>query len=228
VTAAASPFPPAPFVVAHRAGNDLVRLRAAHAAGIPMVEADVWLFRRRPEVRHLKTIGPIPILWDRWYLANPFAPRLLLPHLLGALGPGQHLMLDLKGRNRRLVDHVLHAMRHLPPGAVLTVCSRTWSLLAPFRSATAVAAVHSVGSARQLRAIHARYAGQRLDGVSIDDRLLDRETVRALNTLTDVVLAWPVASLERARRLVDWGVSGLITERLELASELDAVASPNR
>ena len=64
----------APFVVAHRAGNDLARLRAAEALRVPLIEADVHLFAGRLEVRHLKTLGPFPILWDRWELAPPWAP----------------------------------------------------------------------------------------------------------------------------------------------------------
>ena len=60
---------PRPFVVAHRAGNDLGTLRRAEALAIPLVEADVHLRRGRIEVRHLKTLGPLPVLWDRWRLA---------------------------------------------------------------------------------------------------------------------------------------------------------------
>jgi hypothetical protein len=49
--------PGAPFIVAHRAGNDLARLRAAEQRGLDLVGADVRLFPRL-EVRHLKTIRP--------------------------------------------------------------------------------------------------------------------------------------------------------------------------
>ena len=72
------------FVVAHRAGNELARLRDAEQLGVALVEADVRLWRGRLEVRHLKTVGPLPILWDTWRLANPFAPRLELRDLLAA------------------------------------------------------------------------------------------------------------------------------------------------
>jgi hypothetical protein len=68
---------------------------------VPFVEADLHLYAGRLEIRHLKTLGPLPILWDRWSLAPPWAPRLLLDRLLGAMAPGTHLMLDLKGRGAR-------------------------------------------------------------------------------------------------------------------------------
>ena len=47
-----------PFVVAHRAGNDLDRLRRAQELGLGVVEADLHLYAGRIEVRHLKTLGP--------------------------------------------------------------------------------------------------------------------------------------------------------------------------
>ena len=75
------------FVVAHRAGNDLARLQEAERLGVALVEADVRLWRSRLEVRHLKTVGPLPILWDRWRLANPFARRIELRDLLGQRAP---------------------------------------------------------------------------------------------------------------------------------------------
>jgi hypothetical protein len=37
-------------VVAHRAGNDLARLRRAEELGVDLVEADVRLWRGRAEV----------------------------------------------------------------------------------------------------------------------------------------------------------------------------------
>src|SRR5687768_4778981 len=92
----------APFVVAHRAGNDLPRLREAAALGVPLAEADVHLHRGRIEVRHLKTAGPIPVLWDRWQLASYRTPRLHLETLLSAAAEGPELMLDLKGHDARL------------------------------------------------------------------------------------------------------------------------------
>src|SRR6188508_3273249 len=87
-----------PFIVAHRAGNDLARLRRAERVRPGLVEADVHLFRGRLEVRHLKTLGPLGVLWDRWYLAPPGTPRLELHELLAATDTA--LMLDLKGGGR--------------------------------------------------------------------------------------------------------------------------------
>jgi hypothetical protein len=207
----ASPARPR-FLVAHRAGNHVERLRRAEALGVALVEADVRLFRGRAEVRHLKTIGPLPILWDRWQLANPFAPRLLLGELLETLAPRTELMLDLKGRNRRLSQLVLEALERRTGAAPLTLCARSLPLLDAFRGRPGVRTVLSVGSSRQLRTLGRRLEGRRLDGISIHERLLDGDTVGQLARHADIVMAWPVRTVEQARRLLGWGVQGLITD----------------
>lgn len=205
-------------MVAHRSGNSTAGLRAAAGLGVETIEADVHLFRGRLEVRHLKTIGPVPILWDRWRLGNPFARRFLVADLLEELPPDAGLVLDLKGRDRRLSGLVLEALRpHLGRLAV-TVCARSWPLLEAFRGVQGVRPVHSVGSARQLRRLRRRAAGARLEGVALHERLVDAHSSRQLRELADVVLAWPVNSLERGRELVRHGVDGLISDRPEVVA----------
>jgi glycerophosphoryl diester phosphodiesterase len=205
----------APFVVAHRAGNDLGLLRRAEGARPRLIEADVHLYRGRLEVRHLKTLGPLPLLWDRWYLVSRRTPRLELAALLAGAGSGTALMLDLKGRDRRLPREVASELARRQSGAAVTVCSRTWRLLEPFHDVPGVRVVHSVGSRRQLRALRRRFAGRRLAGISIHQRLLDPATVSDLRARAELIVTWPVVTVEEARRLGAWGVDGVITERFE-------------
>jgi glycerophosphoryl diester phosphodiesterase len=197
------------FVVAHRAGNDLERLQRAEQLGVALVEADVRLWRGRLEVRHLKTAGPLPILWDRWRLANPFAARLELRDLLAAAGPSTELLLDLKGRNRRLAELVVEA---LPIGWRVTVCARNAKLLEPFAGCEHVRLFQSVGSRRQLRAFLGRIDALVLDGVSVHERLLDEGVVAELRQRSSVVMSWPVNTLQRAHELALLGVQGLISD----------------
>ena len=204
-----------PFVVAHRAGNDLGILRRAEALGSRLVEADLHLRHGRVEVRHLKALGPLPLLWDRWYLAPGWRPRLGLAELLAAVGPDTELLLDLKGVDRRLSRHVRAALGGPGRARRVTVCARHWRLLEPLRDLPGVRLVHSVGSHRQLRALRRRFAGRRLSGVSIHRDLLDPSTVGDLRTRADLLIAWPVSTAEEARRLGAWGVDGVITERFE-------------
>jgi glycerophosphoryl diester phosphodiesterase len=202
----------APFLVAHRAGNDLMRLRRAEGLAIPLIEADVHLFAGRLEVRHLKTAGPLPVLWDRWTLAPPWAPRLLLRRLLAAAAPGTQLMLDLKGRDARLPRELARALDETGAVRRVTVCARHWALLEPLAGRADVRLVHSVGSARQLRLL---LRGPRRRGISIHRRLLDASLARELKARADELLAWPVETLEEARTLAGWGVDGLITQSFE-------------
>jgi hypothetical protein len=198
------------FVVAHRAGNDLTRLQEAEQLAVELVEADVRLWRGRLEVRHLKTIGPLPILWDKWRLANPLAPRLELRDLLAEARRGTQLLLDLKGRNPQLAQLVLDT---LPDDLPVAVCARSRRLLEPFAGREHVRRFQSVGSRRQLRAFLADPGALRLDGVSIHERLLDECVVADLRRLVSTVLSWPVNSLERAHELARLGVQGLISDR---------------
>ena len=190
-------------------------LRHAEALRPRLVEADLHLRRGRIEVRHLKTLGPLPLLWDRWRLAPGWKPRLQLGALLAATGPATELMLDLKGRDGRLARRVAAALSAGPRPPRVTVCSRNWALLRPLEGLEGVRLVHSVGSRRQLRALRRRFAGRRLAGISIHRDLLDAGIVADLRTRADVVMTWPVASVEEARALAGWGVDGVITERFD-------------
>jgi hypothetical protein len=202
-----------PFLIAHRAGNDLARLRSAEQLGVGLVEADIHLFAGRLEVRHLKTVGPVPILWDRWELAPPWAPRLLLADLLDAAGPATELMLDLKGFRRRVGVEVAAALDAHTPRRRVTVCSRGWRLLEPLAGRDDVRVLHSVGSRRQLDALRRHIAaGEHVTGVSIHLRLLDDAVVEELKRDVELIVSWPVETPEEAHLLADWGVDGLITK----------------
>jgi glycerophosphoryl diester phosphodiesterase len=219
----ASPCGTGPFVIAHRAGNDLDRLQWALRHGIAVVEADLHLYAGRIEVRHLKTLGPVPVLWDRWTLAPPWTARLRLDRVLAAMRPGAELMLDLKGHDPRLPALVAAALGEHATGAPVTVCARHWPLLDLLPAVPAVRPVHSVGTRRQLEGLRRRFVGRRLHGVSIHRKLLDARTVDDLRRRADVVMTWPVKTRADVRELVGWGVQGLITESPELvAAELSA------
>lgn len=200
-----------PFLVAHRAGNELPALKAAERLGITHIEADVRLYRKRLDIRHLKTVGPLPIYWDRWLLEAPWRPRLELNELLEATAPDTELVLDLKGRRVPLAERVLEAIVPYLSARRFTVCARSWNVLEPF-AGTAVRSVHSVGSTRQLRELLRRFAGDQLEGVSIHERLLDADSAAALRAIAKTIMTWPVNRPERARELLGLGVDGLITD----------------
>jgi glycerophosphoryl diester phosphodiesterase len=200
-----------PFLVAHRAGNRLADLRAAERLSATLVEADVRLHRGRLEVRHLKAAGPLPLLWDRWELRARGRSQLELRELLEATSAGTELVLDLKGPRMRLATGVLRTLEPYFGRRRFTVCARCWRLLEPF-AGTPVRRVHSVGSARQLREMLRRFGQQRIEGVSIHERLVDKTSIASLREIADVIMTWPVNRPEQARTLLGLGVDGLITD----------------
>ncbi len=137
--------------------------------------------------------------------------RLTLDDLLRATEPGTELMLDLKGRRRRLGALVAAAIAPLLPERSFTVCARAPSLLEPFAELP-VRRLQSVGSAQQLRRLLRHGTPGGAHGVSIHARLLDADVVGELRRLTDVVVTWPVNRIEEAAKLTALGVDGLISD----------------
>lgn len=203
---------PPGVIIAHRAGNDLGAIAGA-SAHADVIEADVHLFRGRLEVRHAKTIGPLPVLWERWYLLDHDTPRPVLQDLLSTVERDVDLMLDLKGPDPRLPRAVLCAVSGwLTDGRRLVVSSRVWRTVDRLRGVPGIATLHSAGSRRQLRALLHRYGPGELEGISVDHRLLSREIVSALRQRAGNVWTWPVNDLATACRLEEWGVTGFITD----------------
>jgi glycerophosphoryl diester phosphodiesterase len=211
-----------PLTIAHRAGNDLDRLRAAEAIGVDFVEADVWLHRGQLEIRHEKTAVLLPILWDRWSLAPGWLKRLSLSDLLEASQPDTHLLLDLKGINRRLptmVKRILHATREQRR---IAVCSQNWTFVDAFREQPEILRVYSIGSVRQLQAWANRHDGRDPIAISINARLLDVATVEVLRGQAEVIAPWGVRSREQARQLLAMGATAINADDLDLLSEIIA------
>ncbi len=199
------------LVVAHRAANLPGDIPPAVAAGADVVEGDVHLFRRRLEVRHGKTLGPFPRLWEKWHLLDRDAPRPPLEVVLAAVPAGTGLLLDLKGPDPRLVAAVLRALAAAPPVGGVRVCGRWWASLERLRGAPGVRTMHSAGSRVQLRLLLRRRPGA-LEGASVRRDLLAPGVVAALRERADEVWTWPVPDRAAAEELAAWGVTGFITD----------------
>ncbi len=216
---------PRSATIAHRAGNDPALARAAYKAGADLIEADVWLYRGRLEVRHTKTMRFLPLLWDRWSVEPGWRPRLLLGELLEALPPGAGIMLDLKGNDAGLPAAILQALDAHPRAGHVAVCSQNWTLVDAFGGRDGILLIHSVGRARHLRRLAAHLASHKdvaPVAISIQQRLLDPATVRALKDVAGHVMAWPINDAGRVRELVAWGVDGLISDDIEVVREIVA------
>jgi hypothetical protein len=204
--------------IAHRAGNELELLSSSLAGGADLVEADVHLYRGRLEIRHTKTMGPLPWLWDRWYVVSARLPRLSLAELAAALPPDRRLMLDLKGWHPWLGRRVATAMQAAAPDVPYVVCSRHWRMLDAFDDLDHVDVVHSVRSRSELARLPRRLAGRRSWGVAVHRELLPRMDVPALLRSVDALLTWPVNTVEVLEEVARHGVTGVISDDLDRAA----------
>ena len=204
------------LAVAHRAGNDLETLRAAALLGADVIEADVHLSGGRLEVRHEKSLHPLPWRWDKWQLYPVAEEQLLLEHLMDALPPKQTVMLDLKGVGRVGPEVVRHLHARSPQHPIL-VCARWWPSVAPFRAPPwAQVLLSARGRSELMRLRRLLRTGTAPDGVSMHLSLLTPALVAEIKQRVPLVLTWPVddgASLDRAEHV---GVDGVITKDLEI------------
>lgn len=204
-------------VCAHRHGNDLTLLSAAETVGVDFVEVDIHLFRGELDARHEKTVGPLPLLWDRRRRPMWNPPRQRLDEVLARARPETAFYVDLKGFSRRLSKRVMAAFE---PRASYVVSARAWWLLNPFRARDDVRVLRSIGAPWQLRWFRLALRGPTTGGVSIRSDLLTEAVVAELKSRVEVVFAWRVTSSAHARELEEWGVDGVIVDSLELAREL--------
>jgi glycerophosphoryl diester phosphodiesterase len=206
------------LAVAHRAGNSPAGLQAAARVGADVVEADVHDHRGRLEVRHSKSMGPLPWLWDRnpWELTPTSVPQLQLGALLEAVPPGTGLMLDLKGVGQvgRRTLEALHARR---PELPVLVCSRWWPSVEAHAGVDWVRPVLSARNRGELLRLRRRVrAGIAPYGVSLHGSLLSAPVVAELRERVALVMTWGVNDLDRLAQVLALGVSGVISDSSEV------------
>ena len=209
------------LAIAHRSGNSVAGLRTALDMGVDLVEADVHAYRGRLEVRHLRSMGGLPFLWDKDALVRRRRHEDLdLAGLIAALGDDHRLMIDLKGVHPRLAPMVAGVLRESVPDRGLTVCTKAWWMLDAFD--VPVRRVWSAASRRGLARLRDRLRdpGRTAHGVSVRRSLLTPAIVRELHEATGMVLAWPVDTPEALARSRSLGVDGVISKDLELLGGL--------
>jgi len=209
------------LAVAHRRGNTVAGLREALAAGVDLVEADVHAYRGRLEVRHMRSTGGLPWLWDREGVVHRRShAHLELAELVTALGEDHRLMIDLKGVHPRLAPSVARLLREATPDLRLTVCTKSWWMLDAFD--VPVRRVLSAATGRGVSRLRARVAQAPVHGVSVRRWLLTPSLVEELHRGTDLVMTWPVDTpdaLSDARRL---GVDAVISKDMDVLRQVVA------
>jgi glycerophosphoryl diester phosphodiesterase len=209
------------LTIAHRAGNSLAGLHAANELGVDVIECDVHQYRGRLEVRHQKTAGPLPFLWDAWELSSVRAPRLGLHELLEADRHGTTFMLDLKGPRttaaRSVARYLHHTGRHHP----VLVCGRWWRSVEALCVLPFARGVLSARNRMEFKRLRRRVQqGPPVHGVSVHRSLLDAQLVAELHRHVELVMTWPVNDLRTLDAVLAIGVTGVISDELDVLAEL--------
>ena len=205
-----------PLLIAHRYGNQLSLIDDATRAGADVIEIDVWYHRGNIQVGHDKTLGPIPLRWDRWSLALGHNRPLSLPEVLRHFPARVQPMLDLKGTDPRLPSAVQAiAQQHLADRDYM-VSSQNWDYLQQFLDNPAARVVRSAGSYEAVNRMQDEFAGWTGDGGGLNYKLIRPGTIAALRHHTELVLSWTINDLALAHELIEDGVTGIITDSLDV------------
>lgn len=205
-----------PLVIAHRGGNSVAGALHAIELGADMVETDIWAHRGRLELRHVKTMGPIPLLWDRWELHPGWGHRLVLEEVMSATPETYPLFLDLKGHDLSLAPRIVKAIGDAQPRRPIVLCGRHWPQMAMVESDPDVWVFYSAGTPEELTGVWPWLARQAHPGISISYHLLSPKVIEELKAARATIIAWTVNDPAIARDLHTLGVDGFTTDNLEM------------
>jgi glycerophosphoryl diester phosphodiesterase len=225
------------LAIAHRAGNSLSGLQEATSLGVDVVEADVHAASGRLEVRHSKSLAPLPWLWDRPGPVRPprrpggpprqrrveWVPRSLpvlqLEELLGALDPAATLMADLKGAGGvgpRTV-RALEARAQSRGAAPVLLCGRWWPAVDAVGDRPWARPVLTARKWAELLRLRQRVRGSgRPYAVSVHRSLLTAAVVSELHERVERVMTWPVNSQAALDEVLSRGVRGVISDESDV------------
>ena len=209
------------LLIAHRAGNNLKLLSEAFAAGVDYAEADVWLYRKRLEVRHDKTAGPIPLLWERWSLRPGWERRLVLAEVVRAASGRGKLYLDLKGRGKALPATLTAELTRMGLSAV-AFRSPPWGYLDELKPEFPEAVLfYTVSSLERLEEFRPRLAKREISAVAIKSSIVRKDVIRELRDAgVEDITTWGVETREEAQAVFASGVNGVTSKNLEMLTEL--------
>ncbi len=210
-----------PVAIAHRAGNELPRLEQARELGADLAELDVWLHRGCVEVRHATTVGPLPLLRERWRFSPGWGPRLQLDAVIEAAGRDLQLMVDLKSDTLALSEAVAAAFDRRLPAAPYAVTTRQWPLLEPFADRDDVCLIPSAAWPHELAELLPAL-GERYTALSMHSSLVDPALLSELAGRGVAVYVWPVNTLPDLERVLGAGASGVNSDSLSLLAKVIA------
>ncbi len=232
-----------PLRIAHAYGNTRDRLRAALAAPIDVIEVDAWYRAGEVWVRHEHRLGPLPLLVDKRMRGHSLPPlslplgrhlymrldidRLKLDEILDTVAGAKGLLVDVKGsyrgrRNFEFAQTLVRKIREHGGEGWVAVCGQHWPVLDDVRvESPGLEVRYSVERPNQWEKFM-RLVGddERVRRVCIEHRFLNEERALFLDQRGVDVFCWTVDDRDKAQRLVDAGVDGVISNDLDLLAGL--------
>ncbi len=202
-------------LIGHRAGNTRAGVESIRSIA-DTAELDVHIHRGQLVVRHAKRLWFTSRLWERWYMLPPGTQVPVLDDALGWIGTGTGLWIDCKGISGRLPEEAVRAAAdHLP----LTLSTKSWWTLRRVVGRSGVRTIRSAGNRFELFLLRFLPSRLAMDGVVVHSRLLSPRLVASLHRRHGQVFSWSIEDESVARRLITWGLDGLIIdERVVLAA----------
>ena len=191
---------------------------ALDCEAVDYLEADLWLDHGRLEVRHARRIRPLPLYWERGRAFVSLARFPALDDVAGAAGTVR-LYLDLKGTDRRLADAVVEFVLQRGLEDAVVFSSPEWSLLDRVRERLAAPCFYTLNSDNFERRVGQVLTGG-FDYLAVNHRLLDADRVARLRQAGCRIVAWTVNTLDRARKLIVWGVDGVVSDHVAILEAL--------
>lgn len=207
---------PKPFASAHRAGNSREDALAAIDSGADLIETDIWLHKGQLELRHKQTLGPIPILWERWAIAPGWLPRYTLRDLLQDLPDDVLIFLDFKGENMDLGPAVLEELDRTAPNRTIAICGRNYPQLQTIADEEHVIPFYSVGDEKEWPKAQKLIEASNPPALSLLAELATPDKLAWMKERDGTTVCWGVESDEQMQRLRDMGVDGFTTDSNEL------------
>jgi glycerophosphoryl diester phosphodiesterase len=230
---------PRPVVRIAHAGNTRERLARALASDCDMIEVDLWYRGGDLRIHHEHKVARLPLLADRImptharprfalrigrYYVRPDIGTLRLDELLATVAGRKRLLLDIKGRYspgalEAYVEKLLQRIRAHRAETWVALCGSYSVLRRVLESAPEIEVRHTVGNDLSWE----RFLRQ-IDGgvtrVCMAYDFIDDEKARLLEHHNVDLYCWTVDNWDAARRLVAEGVDGIISNDLQMLSEI--------
>ena len=235
--------PPQPVRIAHAYGNTRAGLRRALDADVDMIEVDVWYRGGDVYAHHARRLSPLPLLADKempghppprpafpfWpgYLVWPHTNPLKLGEVLQIVGGDKRLLLDVKGRYRGgrsggFAEAIARLVREHQASSWAVVCGQTYPVLNALRRFdSGIEVRYSLEKPHQWESFVRKVnKHKRVRQVCISHHFFDDEKARVLEQHGVNVYVWTIDDPKAARRWVEQGADGIISNDLGLLENL--------